>query len=58
MLFNVGKCKCLHTGHGKLDINYNIGDTVFGATVKEKDLGLTISADISFRTVWYCGFKA
>ena len=28
MLFNFGKCKCLHTGHGNLDVNYNMGDTV------------------------------
>ena len=28
MLFNYGKCKCLHTGHVNLDINYNIGGTV------------------------------
>ena len=21
MLFNFGKCKCLHTGHGNLDVN-------------------------------------
>ena len=24
MLFNFGKCKCLHTGHGNWDINYNM----------------------------------
>ena len=30
MLFNFGKCKCLHTGHG----NYDMGDTVLGTTVK------------------------
>ena len=28
MLLNFGKCKCLHTGHGNLDINYKMGDTV------------------------------
>ena len=38
MLFNLGKCKCLHTGHGNLDINYNMGDTILGTTVKEKRL--------------------
>ena len=43
MLFNFGKCKCLHTGHGNLDVNYKMGDTVLGTTVKEKDLGVTIS---------------
>ena len=38
MLLNFGKCKCLRTGHGNLDINYNMGDTVLGTTVKEKGL--------------------
>ena len=42
MLFNFGKCKCLHTGRRNLEINYNEGDTVLDTTVKEKDL----SADI------------
>ena len=36
-MFNFGKCKCLHTGHGNLDVNYKMGDTVLGTTVKEKD---------------------
>ena len=46
MLFNVGKCKCLHTGYGNLDLSYKIGDTVLGMTVKEKDLVVTISTDM------------
>ena len=46
MLFNFGKCKCLHTRHGNLDVNYKMGDTVLGTTVKEKNLGVTISADM------------
>ena len=46
MLFNFGKCKCLHKGHGNLNVNYKMGDTVLGTTVKEKDLGVTISADM------------
>ena len=37
MLLNFGKCKCLHTEYGKVDINNNIGDTVLGTTVKEKE---------------------
>ena len=41
MLLHFGKCKCLHTGHGNLD---EMGDTVLGTTVKETDLGVTISA--------------
>ena len=43
MLFNFGKCKCLHTGHGNLHINYKMGDTVQSTTVKEKNIGVTIS---------------
>ena len=45
VLFNFGKCKCLHTGHGNEDTQYTMGGTVQNTTVKEKDLGLTISAD-------------
>ena len=45
ILFNYGKCKCLHTGHENLDVNYKMGETVLGATVKEKDLRVTIRAD-------------
>ena len=44
MLFNFGKCKCLHTEHGNLNVNYKMGDTVLGTTVKEKDLVVIISA--------------
>ena len=29
-----------------MDINYYMGDTVLGATVKEKDIGITVSADM------------
>ena len=46
MLFNYGKCKCLHSGHGNEDAQYTMGGTVLNNTVKEKDLGLTISADM------------
>ena len=46
MLFNFGKCKCLHTGHRNLNVNYKMGDTVLGTTVKEKDLRVTVSADM------------
>ena len=37
MLFNFGKCNCLHTGHRNLYIHYNLGDKVLGTTVKEKE---------------------
>ena len=46
MLLNFGKCKCLHTRHENMDVNYKIGDTVLGTTVKEKDIGVTTSADM------------
>ena len=46
MLFNYGKCKCLHTGHGKEDAQYTMGDSVLNTTVKENYLGLTISTDM------------
>ena len=32
MLFNCGKCKCLHTGHGNEDAQYKMGDTVLNTT--------------------------
>ena len=56
MLFNFGKCKCLHTGHGNSNVNYKLGDTVLGTTVKEKDLGVTISADMKVSE--QCGIAA
>ena len=56
MLFNFGKCKCLHTGHRNLNVNYRMGDTVLGTTVKEKNLGFTISADMKVSE--QCGIAA
>ena len=49
-------CKCLHTGHGNLDAIYEMGNTVLGTTVKEKDLGVTISADM--KVAEQCGIAA
>ena len=37
-MLNFWKCKWLHTGHGKLDVKYKMGDTVLGTTIKEKEL--------------------
>ena len=64
MLFNFGKCKCLHTGHRNLDVSYKMGDTVLGTkrknilgtTVKEKDLWVRISADMKVSE--QCGIAA
>ena len=39
-----------------MDINYNMGDTVLGTTVKERDLGITISADMKVSE--QCGIAA
>ena len=38
MLFNFGKCKCLHIRH--TGMNYEMGGTILSKTVKEKDLGV------------------
>ena len=45
MLFNFGKCKCLHTGPGNTSMNYDMGGTILSKTVKEKDLGVTMNAN-------------
>ena len=56
MVLNFGKCKCLHTRHENFDVNYKMGNTVLGTTVKEKDLGVTISADMNVSE--QCGIAA
>ena len=44
------------TGHGNEDAQYTMCDTVLNTTVKEKDLGLTISADMKVSE--QCGIAA
>ena len=39
-----------------MDVNYKMGDTVLGTTVKEKDSGVTISADM--KMLEQCGIAA
>ena len=56
MLFNFGKCKCLHSGHGNEDAQNSMGGTVLNTTLKEKDLGLTISANMKVSE--QCGIAA
>ena len=46
MLFNFGKCKCLHTGPGNTGMNYDMGGTILSKTVKEKYLGVTMNANL------------
>ena len=54
MLFNFGKCKCIHIGHGNMDEEYKIGDAVLGRTTQEK--GVTFSADMKVSE--QCGIAA
>ena len=56
MLFSFGKCKCLHTRHRHLNVNYKIGYSVICTTVKEKDLRVTHSADMKVSE--QCGVTA
>ena len=46
MLFNFAKCKCLHIGPGKTSMTYEIGGTILSITVKEKDLVVTMNANM------------
>ena len=46
MLFNFGKCKCLHTGPGNTGMNYEMGRTILSKTVKEKDLWVSMNANM------------
>ena len=41
-----GKYKCLHTGPGNTGINYEMGGTILSKPVKEKDLGVTMNANM------------
>ena len=46
MLFNFGKCKCLHKGPGNTGMNYEMGGSILSKTVKEKDLGVSMNANM------------
>ena len=46
MLFNFLKCKCLHAGPGNTGVNYEMGGTILSKTVKEKDVGVTMNANM------------
>ena len=46
MLFNFEKCKCLHTGPGNTGMNYEMGGSIISKTVKEKDLGVSMNANM------------
>ena len=46
MLFNFGKCKCLHIGPGNTSMTYEMGGTILSITEKEKDVGVTMNANM------------
>ena len=56
MLFNFGKCKCIHIAHGNIEEVYEMGDAVLGRTTQEKDLGETFIADMKVSV--QCGIAA
>ena len=56
MLFNFGKYKCIHIGHGPMDEEYKMGDAVLGRITQEKDLGVTFSVDMKVSE--QCGITA
>ena len=41
MLFNFGKCKCLHTVPGNIDMNYEMGGTILIFVFKIKEMKMT-----------------
>ena len=47
MLFNFVKCKCLHIGPGYTSMNCEMGGTILSKSVKEKDLGVTMNANMN-----------
>ena len=46
MLFNFGKYICIHTGPGNMGMNYEMGGTILTKTGKEKDLGVSMNANM------------
>ena len=56
MLFNFGKCICIHIGHGNMDEDHTMGDAILDRTTKEKDLGVTFS--VNMKVSEQCGIAA
>ena len=56
MLFNFGKCKCIHIGYGNMDEEYKMGGAVLGRTTHKKDLGVTFRGDMNVSE--QCGISA
>ena len=49
MLFNFGKCRCLHIGPGNTGMNYEMGGTILSKTVNGKDLGVTMNDNMKYQ---------
>ena len=41
---------CLHTGPGNTGMNYEMGGTIVSKTVKEKDLGVSMNANMKVQS--------
>lgn len=48
MKFNENKCKVMHIGKNNSNYNYMLKNKTMDITIKEKDLGITISNDLKF----------
>ena len=49
MAFNVQKCKVMHVGSKNKQYEYSMNNTVLVKTVKERDLGVVMSATLKPR---------
>ena len=47
MLFNVGKCQCIHIGYGNKNHTYRLGDQDFVNEDQERDLGVRINKTLN-----------
>ena len=47
MFFHFVKCKCIRKGPGTTGMNYEMGGTILGKTLKEKNLGVTMNANMT-----------
>ena len=45
-MLRCNKSVCLHTGPGNTGMNYEMGGTILSKTVMEKDLGVTMNANM------------
>ena len=46
MLFNVEKCKVMHSGRRNAGYSYQLDTRILDEVMEEKDLGITITSDL------------